>query len=346
MRRFGLGATLLCLSCSLLPAVTEPIGVAVSAGNIVLNNASLPGSATVFEGATLGSGSNTSTQVRLNNGARVRLAMASSAKVYRDHADLIVGMAEISGYTANAHGLKISADGNSSASVSMRGNTIEVADLSGDVHVFNAHGLSVANLVPGRVMSFFPQDAGASAPSSLVGCPVKSGNNFLLTDETSNVTVELRGGNVRAGRRSQVTGAAVPNATPAAGASQVINVTNVKEVGGACKGAAAAGTAAGTAAGVAAGTVGIVLGATAAVVSGVTAAVVTTTTNNGTSSTTAGSFSTTYQDASGNIYTVTTVTNSNGSTTQTFTETNSTTGQTTTIPALPTTGLTCISACT
>jgi len=86
--------------------------------------------------------------------------------------------------------------------------------------------------------------AGAAAASSLIGCPVKSGANFLLTDETSNVTVQLRGGNVRAGRRVQITGTMVPNAAPPAGATQVINVTNVKDVGGDCKGAAAAGAGA------------------------------------------------------------------------------------------------------
>ena len=46
--------------------------------------------------------------------------------------------------------------------------------------------------------------------------------------------MQLRGGNVRraAAFRSP---ALVPNATPAAGATQVINVTNVKEVGGTCQ---------------------------------------------------------------------------------------------------------------
>ena len=67
--------------------------------------------------------------------------MDSSGKMYRDHVDLIDGSAEISGYTANANGMKISAEGNSSASVSMQGKTIQVAALSGDVHVFNAQGM-------------------------------------------------------------------------------------------------------------------------------------------------------------------------------------------------------------
>ncbi len=282
MHRYGLSAILLSLSCGLLPAATEPIGVATASGpRLLLNNAALPGNATVFEGSTLGAGDSGVVNVRLTDGSRVRFSLESSGKMYRDHVDLIQGSAQISDYTANANGLKISAKGNSSASVSMQGKTIQVAALSGDVHVFNAQGISVANLLPGRVLSFLPQDAGASAPSSLIGCAVKSGSNVLLTDETSNVTAQLRGGNVRAGHRVQVSGTMVPNATPAAGATQVITVTNVKEVGGTCPATAAAGTApTGSApAGAAGGSHGygkVVVGAiaAAAVVGGVTAAVV------------------------------------------------------------------------
>jgi hypothetical protein len=279
MHRLGLGAVLLSLICLPLLAATEPIGVAVSAGNIVVNNASAAGNATVFEGAMLGSGSKASTQVRLTNGARVRLALDSSGKMYLDHVDLLTGSAEISGYSANANGMKVSAEGKSSAAVSVQGKSIQVAALSGDVHVFNSRGITVANLLPGRVMNFLPQpqDAGASAPSQLTGCPVRSGANFLLTDETSNVTAQLRGGNVKAGRRVQITGTMVPNAAPPAGATQVISVTGVKEVGGDCKGAAAAGTA-GAGAGTGGGShAGVALGIAAVVViAGVSAGVVAT----------------------------------------------------------------------
>lgn len=315
MYRLGFGTILLSLSCLPLLAVTEPIGVAVSAGNIVVNNASTAGNATVFEGSTLGSGSKASTQVRLTNGARVRLALDSSGKMYRDHVDLLSGSAEISGYSASANGMKINAEGKSTAAVSMQGKSIQVAALSGDVHVFNAQGIAVANLLPGRVMNFLPQpqDAGASAPSSLTGCPVRSGSNFLLTDETSNVTVQLRGGNVRAGRRVQITGTMVPNAAPPAGATQVVNVTNVKDVGGDCKGAAAAGAAAGGAGAGSGSHTGVVLGVAAAVViAGVTAGLVATSGGSSSNSlpagiaqatcyTSAGSGSTCYKNASGQV---------------------------------------------
>jgi hypothetical protein len=267
-------------SLGLLSAATPSIGVAMSEGNILINSSLAAGNATIFDGSTLETQS-AGSQVRLNDGARLRLSSDSRGTVYSDHVDLQKGSASIIGYAANAGGLNVRADGKASAAISMRDQgVVEIAALTGSVHVFNAAGFNVANLLPGRALDLRPQDAGASAPSSLVGCAVKSGNNTLLTDETSNVTVQLRGSNVRTGRRVQITGSMVPNATPASGATQVINVTNVKEVGGACKavgaaaaaGAAAGAAGAGAAAGGAAAGAAVGITATTAVVAGVAAA--------------------------------------------------------------------------
>lgn len=243
-------------SLGILSAATPSIGVAMSDGNILINSSSAAGNATIFDGNMLETQS-ASSQIRLNGGAQLRLASDSRGKVYSDHIDLQKGSASIAGYSANASGLSVRADGSASATISMRDQgVVEVASLNGSVHVFNAAGFNVANLLPGRALDLRAQDAGASAPSSLTGCAVKSGGNTLLTDETSNVTVQLKGSSVKTGRRVQITGAMVPNAAPPSGATQVINVTNVKEVGGACKagavaaagGAAAGGAAAGGAA--------------------------------------------------------------------------------------------------
>jgi hypothetical protein len=266
MRLLNLKTVIVCAfsSLGLLSAATSGIGVAMSEGNILINNSSAAGNATIFDGSTLETQS-TASQIRLNGGAQLRLASDSRGTVFSDHVDLQKGSASITGYSANASGLNVRADGKASATVSMRDQGIvEIAALTGSVHIFNSAGLNVANLVPGRALDLRPQDAGANAPSSLTGCASKAGSNTLLTDETSNVTVQLQGGNVKTGRRVQVTGSMVPNATPASPATQVINVTNVKDVGGACKagGAAAAVGAAGAGAGVG-------IGATTAIVAGV-----------------------------------------------------------------------------
>jgi len=279
MRFFNLTTITVCAlsSLGLLSAATSGIGVAMSEGNILINSSSAAGNATIFNGSTLETQS-ASSQIHLNGGAQLRLASDSRGTVFNDHVDLQKGSASITGYSANASGLNVRADGKASATISMRDRgVIEVAALTGDVHVFNAAGLNVANLVPGRALDLRPQDAGSSAPSNLTGCAVKSGSNTLLTDETSNVTVQLRGGNVTTGRRVQVTGAMVPNATPPSGAAQVISVANVKELGGACRtdaataGAATAGAAGAATAGVAGTGVaeGVVIVAAIAVAAGV-----------------------------------------------------------------------------
>jgi hypothetical protein len=142
----------------------------------------------------------------------------------------------LQGYAANANGLNVRADGKASAAISLHDKgEVRIAALTGNVHVFDAAGFNIANLAPGRALDLRPQ----AAASSLTGCAVKSGHGTLLTDETSNVTVQLRGGNAKVGRYLQITGSMVPNATPASGAAQVINVTNVKYPGACTAGGAA-----------------------------------------------------------------------------------------------------------
>jgi hypothetical protein len=223
----------LSLGVPVVSAATQAIGVAMSEGTILVNNAQTPGNTTIFNGSTLQT-QRAASQVRLKDGAQVNFNSDSRGTIFSDHVDLQQGSAKISSYSANAEGLSVRADGASSANVSVKGNVIEVAALTGDVHVFNAAGMNVANLVPGRALDLRPSDSVANSPSSLTGCPVKSGTNLLLTDEASVVTVQLQGGTLKAGTRVQVTGSLVPNAKPVRPATQVIAVTGVTEVGGRC----------------------------------------------------------------------------------------------------------------
>ena len=230
MRAFVITAVgLATLTAGLLFSANTPaIGVAITSDSLLINDARAAGNATIFSGSTLQSGS-TSAVVHLKDGAEVSLLRDSRGKLFSDHIDLERGAARVSGYSVNAIGLKVEAEGESSASVSVHGKSIEVASLAGNVQVFNASGVTVANLLPGRALNLTPQEAGAAAPSQLVGCVAKSGNNFFLKDETSNVTVQLRGGTLRANRRFQVNGNMVPNATPTSPATQVVNVVGQKD---------------------------------------------------------------------------------------------------------------------
>jgi hypothetical protein len=219
-------------------ASTPAIGVAMSEGTILVNDAQIPGNATVFSGTTLQT-QRSSSQVRLKDGAQLRFESDSRGKIFNDHVDLQQGGAKISDYSANANGLTIRATGGASASVALKGKVIEVAAITGDVRVFNATGGMVANILPGHALDLRRQDGTAVSPSSFVGCPVKSGNNFLITDETSNVTAELRGTKLAAGQHVQVMGSLIPSANPE---TQIMAVTSVKEVAGPCGSGAGSAT--------------------------------------------------------------------------------------------------------
>jgi hypothetical protein len=217
-------------SVGLMSATAPGIGIAMSQGNIFIDSSATAGNATIFNGSTLETQS-AGSQVRLNGGAQLRLASDSRGTVFSDHVDLQKGSASIKGYSAKANGLNVRADGKASAAISVRDRgEVQIAALTGNVHVFDAAGLNIANLAPGRALDLRPQ-SGAAAASSLTGCAMKSANGTLMTDETSNVTVQLRGGNAKVGRYVQIAGSMVPNPTPANGATQIINVTDVKDLG-------------------------------------------------------------------------------------------------------------------
>ena len=78
----------------------------------------------------------------------------------------------------------------------------------------------------------------SGAPSApLAGCVQKNGDIYTLVDENSKTKVQLRGGNLRAGQHIQVTGTAAANASPAGGATQVLEVSGVQRTAGSCSAA-------------------------------------------------------------------------------------------------------------
>ncbi len=256
-------------SLSIALAATSAIGVVTSNGNILLNDAKTAANATVFDGSTIQT-QNAASQVRMNNGSRVQLGAESRGKFYSDRVVLEKGTARVDGYTANANGLKIQTEAAGSATVMMKGATVEVASIAGNVHVYNAYGVNVANLVPGKALDLTPQDAGAAAATTVIGTVKKVGSAFQLTDETSNVTFELRGfSNLKAGTRVKVSGtnAQSPNPAPTSPATQVLQADSKKPAVAVLSSAGAAGAAA-------AGAAAAGISATTAVVAGVAAAAV------------------------------------------------------------------------
>jgi hypothetical protein len=208
------------------------------------------------------------------------LGAGTRGRVYLDHIMLEKGEGQFEsagGYAVRTRNLRISPEsaGSKGRILLASANKVQVAALVGRLRVTNAEGILVARVGMGSALEFEPQAAGAAAPSRVSGCLEKQGDRYLLTDQTSNVTVELQGAALatEAGNRVEIVGTLDPSAKPAAGASQLIQVTQVKRLGKGCrstKGGAAAGAAAGGAAGAAAGAA--VGGTTIAVIGGVAAA--------------------------------------------------------------------------
>ncbi|MGI8989017.1 MAG: hypothetical protein ACR2I2_05455 [Bryobacteraceae bacterium] len=251
-------ALILAAHVGLMPAAAPAIGVALANGNVTVDNARTPGNAPLFEGNTVETGT-ASSRLQLQNGASVQLASDSRGKVFSNRLVLEKGTTQFrtsKGFEIDAMSLKIAgAEANSSARVSMRGPVVQVAALNGHVNVVNARGVRIASLAAGRALDFTPQEAGATGSSTMTGCLSQSGSAYLLTDETSNVTVELRGSGLsqHVGHRIQITGSMMASGTPMGGASQVVNVSDIKMLSTGCTmppaGAAGAGGGAAAAAG-------------------------------------------------------------------------------------------------
>lgn len=235
----------LILTATLVPgwAAGPAIGMAITPGAFQIDGAPVTGNATLFDGAAVET-AKSSSRLEVNAGVRVDLAPESRAKVYGKYVVLEKGSGELASGGAQAHGYQIEARSlrieprgdKTVARVGLQGgNTVLVAAVNGPVRVFNNTGLVVADVVSGMAMSFVPQ-AGPANGSALAGCLTRRAGAYLLTDDASKITVELRGDGLEenVGKRIEVTGTAFRSAEPAAGATSLIHVDTLKVSGEAC----------------------------------------------------------------------------------------------------------------
>lgn len=267
-----------------LQAAPPVIGTVTARGAFRLDNSAVTGNATLFEGSTLETAA-ASSAVEMVSGARLSLASASKGRLFGDRMILEKGIGQLDkaeNFRLEARGLTIQPETEkSSARVALgAGARIQVAALNGSFRVLNSLGVLVADIGAGRAVEFDPQPANTA--SRLSGCLTMRGVHYLLTDETTNVVVELGGLGLdkEKGNRVEITGAMDPTATPVSDASQFIRVSSVKRLSKGCgaSGAAAAagaGGAPGKTAGAGAGRTGAgaaISTTTIAIIGGVAAA--------------------------------------------------------------------------
>ncbi|MGO9096634.1 MAG: hypothetical protein ACLQGV_15605 [Bryobacteraceae bacterium] len=264
------------LACAL--AATPAIGMVSAGGSFQVDGARVTGNATLFEGAVIET-DRAPSELHWLHGGRMILGADSRGKVCRDRLVLERGQGQIAGsttYPIEAATLRIlAAQPDSTALVTLDGpRQIHVTALAGSVRVTNSDGVLVANIAPGKALELEAQVAGAAAPTILTGAVLQRDGHYLLTDETTGVTVELKGEDLAPalGMRVQFTGTIDTLAQPVAGATEVVRVLTFKVLGkSVLAGAAAGGAAKGAAAAVGATTAGGL--STVATVVGISAAI-------------------------------------------------------------------------
>ncbi len=217
-------------------AAAPVIGTVAAKGSFRLDNATVNGNATLFEGASVETTTATSS-MELIGGARLSLAPLSKGKFYGDKVVLEKGSSEVekaAGLKIEARGLTIQPEtGRASARIMLAGlNRVDVEAVTGSFRVLNSHGILVANLAAGRALELDPQPQQATQ-TKLTGCLVFRNGHYVITDETTNVTVELGGLGLdkEKGNRVELTGGMDPTQTPVSDASQPWRVASVKRSG-------------------------------------------------------------------------------------------------------------------
>jgi hypothetical protein len=252
--------SVVCLS-EVAAAPPSAIGVIKSTGEFRVDGSTIRGNSTVFDGSVIETTAARS-EVQLT-GLQITLSPDSRIRVYRDHTVLEHGsglLKDVEKQVVEAETLRIApATKASIVQVEIGPSGVELVARVGSAEVRNASGVLVASLHTGVALALDPQ-AGASAAVKMTGVVVFKNGKYFLTDVTSNVTVELEGPDVAkfAGKMVEIAGSVIPSATPAAPASELVSVANIRAK------AAAAGTG-----GVTAAAGGLSKGATIAIVGGV-----------------------------------------------------------------------------
>ncbi len=253
-----------------LPAAPRTIGTAVSSGNFLMNNRTVPGSGSIENGAVFSTNAAGST-LHLNGGVRLDLAPHSRGRVYQDRLVLETGEASTEGaYRVETGGLSVTAAAGARSAVGFESDgRLKVSAESGPVRVKNQSGLLLAQVLPGRGILLSPKVGGSAANAmSLTGTVEKRENGLYLTDETAGITVRLKGSELDkfVGKKVRVSGKTDDQAPRMEGIAATVAVDRVQPVGGSGKKKAAGATVGGAAA------AGTGLSTTAVVVGGIAVA--------------------------------------------------------------------------
>ena len=270
----------LVVNLGICEAASPAIGIVTAKGAFRLNQATVVNNASLLEGAVIETAS-VGSSMELSSGARFSLAADSKGRFFGDRVVLERGegrLEKTAGLRIEARGLTIQPEtGTATGRIAVSGSArVELAAVTGSFRVLNARGVVVARLPAGLALAFEPQITGGGGSVRLTGVLLNRGGHYLITDETTNVTVEVVGPGLEkdTGRRVEIVGVSDPTATPVSDASQLVRIVSAKRLPGGAATAGVGGTRGSGASGIAlsAGTVAVIGGvAVAAVIGGLAA---------------------------------------------------------------------------
>ncbi len=238
-KKLQVAAILLCM-LSNATAGTVSLGTASARGDMRVDNYLVKGNATLFDGSVVETGQATA-NLRLKKGAEITMSTASRGTLHSDRLVLQQGESELaasSSFQLEANGFRVTPnEPNSRGVVSLKaGNTVEVASLNGSFGVTTSHGVLLANVRPGRVVSFAMQAGANPANFSGVGLvSFENGTYYLTTDENVKYVLTCRDSHRFVGDKVTVSGTlqgGAPGQPGGAGTMLCVKTMEINGLGG------------------------------------------------------------------------------------------------------------------
>jgi hypothetical protein len=232
LRKLQAVAMLLCM-LSYASAGTVSIGTASARGDMSVDSNLVKGNATLFDGSVVETGQAT-VDLRLGKGTEITMSTASRGTVYNDRLVLQRGQSELtasSSFQLEANGLRVTPnEPNSRGVVSlMAGNTVEVASLNGSFGVTNDHGVLLANVRPGRMVSFAMKEGEDQTTFSGAGLvSFENGQYYLETGENVKYLLTCKDLKKYVGDKIEVYGTLQPPSAQTEGVTSTLCVKSIQ----------------------------------------------------------------------------------------------------------------------
>jgi hypothetical protein len=234
-KKLQVAAVLLCM-LSYAAAGTVSIGTASARGIMRVDSYLVKSNATLFDGSVVETGQSTA-NLRMNKGAEITMSSSSRGTLYRDHLVLQQGSSELAAsntFQLHANGVRVTAnEPNARGVVSLgTGNTVVVASLNGSFGVTSDHGVLLANVRPGRSVSFAMQEGANPQEFYGVGLvTVENGVYYLTTDENVKHVLTCKDAHGYVGDKVVVSGT-VQAGSGQPGSTQMLCVKSIDINGG------------------------------------------------------------------------------------------------------------------